>query len=84
MVTLRGATGDVRWVYLPSVTFGPWRIESGEDITLDAIVASVDEYRVTQHPLIAVVQMGRSQLRYPVLDLQITDGRVKARLGPRE
>lgn len=83
MLTLRGATGELRWVYLPAVVFGPWRIETTEDTTLVATVASVDDYRVTQHPLVAVVQLGRSQLRYPILDLQITDGRVTARLGPR-
>lgn len=82
-MTLRGATGEIRWVYLPAVTFGPWRIESEQDITLVGTVASVDDYRITQGPLVAVVQLGRSQVRYPVLDLQIDGQRVTARLGPR-
>lgn len=82
-MTLRGATGEIRWVYLPAMVFGPWRIESEHEITLVGTVASVDDYRVTQSPLVAVVQLGRSQVRYPVLDLQIEGGRVTARLGPR-
>lgn len=68
---------------MPAVVFGPWRIESEQDTTLVGTVVSVDDYRATQSPLVAVVQLGRSQVRYPVLDLQIEGGRVTARLGPR-
>lgn len=83
-MTLRGATGEIRWVYLPAVVFGPWRIETDGESTLTGTVVSVDGYRVTQGPLVAVVQIGRSRLTYPVVDLQLSGSTVTATLGPRQ
>lgn len=83
-MTLRGATGEIRWAYLPAVIFGPWRLESGEETTLTGTLVSVDEYRMTQAPLLAVVTVGRQRLTWPVLDLQIHGSTVSARLGPRQ
>lgn len=84
-MTLRGATGEIRWGgYLPAVIFGPWRLETDGEAMLTGTVVSVDEYRVTQVPLSAVVQIGRQRLTYPVVDLQISGGIVTAMLGPRQ
>ena len=83
-MTLRGATGEVRWVYLPAVVFGPWRIETGEESTLTGSLVSVDDYRVTQSPLVAVVNVGRQRLTWPIKDVQISGETVTAVLGPRQ
>lgn len=83
-MTLRGATGEIRWVYLPAVVFGPWRIETDGEATLTGTLVSVDDYRVTQAPLVAVVQIGRTRLTYPVASLQISGQTVTATLGPRQ
>lgn len=82
-MTIRGATGEVRWAYLPAVIFGPWRVETDES-TLVGTVVSVDDYRVTQAPLVAVVTVGRKRLTWPVKDLQISGTVVTVSLGPRE
>lgn len=82
-MTLRGATGEVRWSYLTAVTFGPWRIETDES-TLTGTLVSVDGYRATQAPLVAAVMIGRKRLTWPIEDLQISGERVTARLGPRQ
>lgn len=83
-MTLRGATGEMRWAYLPAVVFGPWRIETGTESTLTGTLVSVDGYRVTQAPLVAVLHVGRTRLTYPVADLQISGSTVTAVLGPRQ
>lgn len=82
-MTIRGATGEVRWVYLTAVTFGPWRLETDES-TLTGTLVSADDYRVTQGPLVAVVMVGRQRLTWPVEDLQISGQTVTVRLGPRQ
>jgi len=81
-MTLRGATGDIKWSYLTAVAFGPWLLEStGDSATLKGTVAHVDDYRATQTPLVASLVIGRQRLVYPVLDLQISGGVVTATLG---
>lgn len=71
-------------MYLPAVVFGPWRIEADGETTLTGTLVSVDGYRVTQVPLVAVVQIGRTRLTYPVVDLQLSGSTVTATLGPRQ
>lgn len=81
---IRGATGEIRWAYLPAVVFGPWRLETSVDgASLSASVVSVDEYRASQGPFSAVVQVGRQRLAWPVLNLQIAAGTLTAQLGPQ-
>lgn len=82
---LRGATGEVRWVYMTAATFGPWEIEQrGVTSALTGKLVSVDDYRATQAPLSVVVTVGRQRLTFPVVDLQITGSVVTATLGPRQ
>jgi len=84
-MTLSGVTGDVRWGYMVALVFGPWRFEGGQEGgTLTGRLVSSDAFRVTQAPLVAVLQVGRTAARYPVLDVAITGSEVTATLGPRE
>jgi hypothetical protein len=85
-LSLRGAHGEVRWEYLPAVTFGPWSYEADGDVpgsgTLHAQVVRCDEFRVQQQPLVVVVPAGRaSQWRWSVLDLQISGDTLTARVS---
>lgn len=72
-VSIKGHQGEIRWVYLPAITFGPWSY-SGEkgSGTLTAQVVSCDEYRMRQRPLVAVVPVGRSEWSWSVTDLQFS------------
>jgi hypothetical protein len=67
-----GHEGQIKWSYLPAITFGPWRYEGqGSTGTLTAEIVSCDEFRVSQKPLVAVVPMGRAEWRWSVRDLQV-------------
>jgi len=84
---LKGVTGEIRWSYLPAAVFGPWRVETQEDTalsTLTGTLVSVDGYRVTQSPLVAVVSVGRRRLTWPITDMQISGDTITAVLGLRQ
>lgn len=84
-MTIRGATGEIKWAYMAAAVFGPWRIETDEnESTLTGTLVSVDDYRVAQAPLVAVVTVGRQRLTWPVHSLQISGATVTAHLGPRQ
>lgn len=70
---VQGTEGEIRWVYLPAVVFGPWKYEGqGTTGTLTAQVVSRDEFRIGQRPLVAIVPMGRATWRWSVINLQIS------------
>jgi hypothetical protein len=78
---LSGPEGQIRWVYLPAVVFGPWQFSGdGKSGTLTAQIVSCDEFRVQQRPLVAVVPAGRSVWRWAVSDLQISGTELTASL----
>jgi len=84
-MTLRGATGELRWVYMTAAVFGPWVVEtSGGSSTLTGRVVSVDEYRMAQPGLTAVVIIGRQRVTWPVVNVELTDQTVTAHLGQRQ
>lgn len=71
-MTATGLTGQVRWVYLPALTFGAWRFEgTGVEgaITTSDILAR-DPHLLEQAPLSVVVPMGRHEWRWTVTGLQ--------------
>jgi len=80
-ISITGHHGEIRWVYLKAIVFGPWSY-SGEkgSGTLTAQVVSCDEFRVQQRPLVAVVPAGRSEWRWAVTDLQISGTTLTASL----
>ncbi len=73
-VTATGTSGQIRWSYLPALTFGSWRyVGSGSTGTLtSAQVLDHDEFRLTQQPLVVVVPMGRAEWRWSVESVQLS------------
>ncbi len=72
-ITAKGHEGQVRWVYLPAITFGPWSFAGeGRTGTLTAQIVSLDEFRMNQRPLVVVVPAGRAEWRWSVSDLQVS------------
>jgi hypothetical protein len=47
-------------------------------------VVSVDEYRMAQPGLTAVVIIGRQRVTWPVVNVELTDQTVTAHLGQRQ
>jgi hypothetical protein len=80
-MTINGPFGEIRWVYLQAVTFGPWSYSGqGKTGTLTAQIVSCNEFRVKQSPLVAVVPAGRAEWRWAVSDLQISGTTLTATL----
>lgn len=78
-ITAKGHYGELRWVYHSACRFGPWSyVGEGRTGTLTAQIVSVDEYRVQQTPLVAVVPAGRAEWRWNVTDLQINGATMTA------
>jgi len=50
-------------------------------LTLGGLVATSDPYRLTQTPLVCVLPLKSGALRWPIMTLAITAGRVVAELG---
>lgn len=69
-LTAQGPTGQVRWGYLPALTFGSWRFEGGNTGTITTSqVLDCDEFRIEQRPLVVIVPMGRAEWRWSVESL---------------
>lgn len=80
-MTITGHQGEIRWGYLPAITFGPWSYSGeGKTGTLTAQIVSCDEFRVQQRPLAAVVPAGRATWRWAVSSLQISGATLTASL----
>lgn len=81
-LSITGHEGELRWVYLPAVIFGPWSF-TGDMVggTLTARVVSCDEFRMQQRPLAAVVPMGRAEWRWSVIDVQISGDTLTANVA---
>ena len=79
MITATGPGGEVRWVYLPAITFGRWSFTGTKSAgTLTAQIISRDEYRSEQRPLVIVVPAGRAEWRWSISDLQINGEKLTA------
>ncbi len=78
-LSITGHQGQIRWEYLPAVTFGPWSMTGHGTVgTLKAQIVSVNEFRVKQTPLVAVVPAGRAEWRWSVRNLQISGSSLTA------
>lgn len=84
-MTIRGATGELRWRYLPAAVFGPWQlVTDSAGGTLTADLVSVDRFRASQAPLTVVVPLGRRSQSWRVLTLQMTGTSLTATVSPLE
>jgi len=83
--TFTGMTGAVRWGYRSAAALGPWKVTRTEHgLELTAQVTSVDAFAVSQRPLKFVAPHAKGAWTRPIDTLQIADGTLTARLGPRE
>lgn len=85
-VTITGAVATLRWAYHQAAELRTWTVTKGEagSFALSASVVSHDAFRVTQRPLVFVVQTANGPWRFPVLSLQIEGVTLTASLGPKE
>lgn len=87
VITIRGAEGKLYWGYLLAGTFRDWtavRASPADQGTLTASIVSVDTFRLSQRPLVFVVQHKHGSWRWPLTSLQNVDGMITASLGPQE
>ncbi len=81
---LGGARAELQWGYHRAATLAAWALV---DRSLTADVVGTDTFRITQRPLVLVVDRPgrrRPAWRWPVLSLAIADGVLTATLGPQE
>jgi len=75
MLKIDGHHGEIKWSYIPVVTFGPFKFEGDRTGgTLTAQIVRCDECRLQlgAGQLTAVVPAGRATWRWSVRDLQIS------------
>jgi hypothetical protein len=82
---IRGATGEIRWAYLPAAVFGPWRLDTFPGGgSLEAQLVTQDTYRMGQAPLTALLHVGRQTLRYPVESVSVNGAQISVTLGAQQ
>lgn len=84
-MVIRGPAGEVRWGYHTAGAVGPWMITRDAGVLqLSASLIESNAYRISQRPLAFAVPHSQGMWRWPILELQIQDGALTARLGPME
>jgi len=85
-LTIRGVNATVRWGYYPAAVLRAWTVTRPADgpTVLAATVVSHDAFRLSQQPLALVATHATGAWRWPIHELQMVDGALTARLGPRE
>jgi hypothetical protein len=85
VLTVKGVTGELRWGYLSAATLDAWTVtKCPGPWSLTARIVTSDALRIAQRPLVFVAPHQGGAWRWPILDLQVTDGALTASLGPRE
>ena len=87
-MTIRGAVGSVRWGYHRAAEVRGWTAtldKTTKTWTLGAAVVRADPFLGARSALVFVVALkGGRAWQWPVRDLAIADGRLRATLGPME
>ncbi len=84
-VTVRGATGAVKWSYHEAASLSSWAVTSVEGVrTLSATLIKSDAFRVSQRPLRFVATRDDVSWAWPIQELQIQGASLTATLGPPE
>lgn len=79
---VKGVSADLRWGYHKVATLNGWTVEGKPGAwTLTAALSEVDDYRLSQRPLVIVTPAGWT---WQVHALQITDRALMASIGPKE
>jgi hypothetical protein len=82
-ITLTGAAAQLRWGYYCAATLTTWTLD-GTTLALAATIVTSNPTWLSQRPLGFVITDAHGVWTWPILELQITDGALSARLGPRE
>lgn len=87
-LSITGPEAEVMWAYYRAASLASWSIASvpGQDtLSLTARVVGMDDFKVSQQPLMFVVPRPTGQpWRWPITTLQIVDGMLTASLAPQE
>lgn len=91
-IRLRGTKGEVLWGYRTAASVRSWTIARRENVKkenkpiwqLFAQLERVDAFQLRQSPLLFTAPNGHGQWCFPLLDVQVKDGRLYAQLGPPE
>lgn len=84
-VVMRGVHGYVRKGYHDAVRLPTWELHgTAEGGTVTGPATEINDYWVSQRPLVFVVERATAVWRWPVVDgsLQIADQTLRASLGP--
>jgi hypothetical protein len=88
---MEGAEAVVAWGYQCAAELGPWVLEmppgGGVEWWLRAEVRSCDLFRLTQAPLVFIIDnsaAGKPPFERRLLDAQVAGGVLTGRLGPRK
>ncbi len=79
---INGVSAELKWEYHKVATLTGWKVEGKPGAwRLSASLQDVDDYRLSQRPLVIVTPNGWT---WRVLELQITDQALTASIGPKE
>jgi len=82
---MAGAEGSLMWGYHVAATVRDWTVASdGAQRSLSAAIVRLDDFRLSQRPLMFVAPHRGGAWSWPVLELQAGDATLTARLGPRK
>lgn len=81
-ITMRGAVGEIRYVYHRAATLGAWSMDGGQ---LTAQVISHDAFRLSQQPLTFVVsRAGGVSWCWPLTGVHLEGTSLQATVGVQQ
>ena len=85
-LALNGARGAIKWGYHTVADVDRWTVgrDDAQALRLSGSVGFVNTFRLSQRPLVFEAPHAKGAWRWELFDLQIRDGALSARLGPKE
>lgn len=85
-LALNGLSGAIRWGYHVAAAVTAWTVgrDDAQALRLSGRVDQVNTFRLSQRPLVFEAPHAKGAWRWPIEELQIRDGTLSARLGPKE
>jgi hypothetical protein len=83
---VRGIIGQVKWSYYNAAAIHGYAVSRSEQgqWSLRASVVMADAFKLSQRPLVFVAPTQRGDMRWPITDLNLSEGVLVANLGPPE
>lgn len=83
--SITGVVGQVKWAYYVAAAINGYTVTRvGPQWSLRATVVTADAFKLSQRPLMFVAPHEKGEWRWPILDYQLAEGALTARLGPPE